>query len=238
MKIIPAIDIYRGRIVRLIGGRIQDIIVYRDYSDPYTTACRWVDEGANTLHIVDFDGVFHGRNNLNLVSKICRELNVEVNYGGGLRSLNIIEEALNTGVDRVIIGTLALENPRLIGYLIDEYGYDRVIIALDYDYDGSILIHGWKIKMDLNIIDAIAKYSSMGCKLFLATCRARDGKLSGPELYWLKRVSNMGDIIAGGGVRNLDDIRLLSSFRLYGVVIGRALYEGLISLKDALKVVG
>lgn len=236
MKVIPAIDLMKGRVVRLMRGDEKAVLDYSHMGDPLTIAKRWISEGADLLHIVDLDGAKGVGDNTEIVLSIAESVNAKIQFGGGIRSLEKARFLLGKGIYRIMLGSLALKSPTVVKSLIKEFGSQRVVIALDYVGD-IVLCRGWKEKTPIKLGSAISTFKKMGCEYFLLTSVSRDGTLIGPDFETLKKFSREAKIIAAGGIKSLGDILELKKLGVYGVVVGRAIYEGKISLKRAIEVV-
>jgi len=235
-SIIPAIDLMKGRVVRLVKGDEKALLDYSHMGDPLTIAKRWISEGADLLHIVDLDGAKGIGDNTEIVLSIARSVNAKIQFGGGIRSLEKARFLLNKGIYRIILGSLALKSPNTVKSLIDEFGSERIAVALDY-MGGLVLHKGWTEKTQIKLSDAVSMFKRMNCEYFLLTSISRDGTLAGPDFITLRKFSRDVKIIAAGGVRSLEDILKLKRMGVYGVIVGRALYEGRISLKKAIEAV-
>lgn len=235
MKIIPAIDIMKGKVVRLVKGDKKHVLDYSSLGDPVTIASMWVSQGADILHVVDLDGASGVGDNIKVVKSILENVNVRIQFGGGIRNTEKARLILDEGVHRIILGSLALKTPYVIKQLIDEYGDERIIVALDYDINGKLFYNGWTKIANIDLNKAILHFKELGCKYFLLTSISRDGTLHGPDLDTLSRYVKTGKIIAAGGIRNIYDLLNLKTLGVYGAVIGRALYDGKIKLNYAIK---
>ncbi|MCD5401611.1 1-(5-phosphoribosyl)-5-[(5-phosphoribosylamino)methylideneamino]imidazole-4-carboxamide isomerase [candidate division NPL-UPA2 bacterium] len=239
MLIIPAIDIRDGRVVRLVQGNFAQETVYDD--DPVRIARKWGREGAKLLHIVDLDGAREGRlKNLGLVENIAKEISIPVELGGGIRNLRTVEEVLNKGIERVIMGTKAIESPELIKEACREFG-ERIVIGIDVR-DGLVAIRGWASSTSRKAVTLAEEMESLGARTIIFTDIRSDGMLSGPHLESLKEMLKAITIplIASGGVSSLEDIKSLKSLEsegLQGVIVGKALYAGCINLREAITIV-
>lgn len=237
MLIIPAIDIQAGEVVRLTQGAFDKKVYSRD---PVKTARHWRKQGASLLHVVDLDGAFSGRpRNVEIARRIAREVDIPVEFGGGVRDIETIKAITGAGIARVVLGTKAIENAFFLKKAFDAFG-DRIIVSIDARA-GNIVTRGWKQKEARKDIGRfIAQLEELGFASFIYTDVARDGTLKGPNVTEIKRllkVSRM-KIIASGGVAGLEDIRRLSTLKnkgLAGVIVGKALYEGRFTLAEALK---
>ena len=235
--IFPAIDLRRGQVVRLQLGDPNRQTVFGN--DPVETAKRWLDAGARWIHVVNLDGAFaeDGRANWLALEKLGR-LEAQVQFGGGLRSLDDLGKAMDYGVSRVILGTAALENPELVSASIARYGPDRVAVGIDAR-DGRVRTRGWQNETAATPTDLARAMGRLGVRTIIYTDISRDGVLGGVNTpATVALASNSGlSVIASGGVKSLDDVAELAPFAssgVAGVIIGRALYEGRVDLAAAL----
>ena len=237
MEVIPAVDIMRGKVVRLVRGDPRRVSSYEHLGDPVSLARRWESEGARFIHIVDLDAALGMGRNLEAIESIVKSVTASVQVGGGIRSLDLARRLLLMGVKRVILGSLIFSDLSIVETLLEEFGDDRLVAALDHK-GGVIMIKGWGVSTGISVEDAAEKIRRLGVKLFLVTSIARDGTLLGPDIGTLSRLCRRGlKVIAAGGVRNIRDLLTLKRIGVHGVVIGKALYEGKISLSEALRVV-
>lgn len=229
MLVIPAIDLRRGRAVRLLQGDFDRETVYGD--DPLAVACRWRDEGAEMVHVVDLDGARAGEpQQLELVHAIAGVLPVEV--GGGLRTSADVARAVETGAQRVVVGTAALDMD-LITDMVVELG-EWLVVALD-TRSGMVATEGWTRETERTLIELADELIQIGVQRFLHTDVERDGTLTTPNLESLRELIALGaPVIASGGVSSLDDIARLRDLGAEAVVVGRALYEGAFTLPEAI----
>ena len=236
MKIIPAVDLMNGKVVRLFQGDPQKAKTYNYLGESVAVAKKWEEEGADALHIVDLDAALGNGDNLATVSEIIEAVNLPVQVGGGIRSLEKAETLLGIGADYVILGTLAFNKPEILKRLLEKFG-NRVIVALDH-VNGRIMVEGWKKSAEMMVKEALSKFLELQVNTFLLTSISKDGTLEGVDLETLNQACKYKDarIIAAGGVGNLKDLAALKRIGVYGVVIGKALYEGAFTLKEALKV--
>ena len=237
MKVIPAIDIKGGKCVRLEQGDMSRETIYSD--DVLGVSRQWFDQGAEILHIVNLDGAVEGRSiNSDLIQEIAKVFdNKEIQVGGGIRELRTASEYLDNGVDRVIIGTQAVENINFLKQLCDSYP-NRVILGIDAK-EGFIRTRGWKKETKIWAIDLIRRYSNFPFAAIIYTDISRDGMMSGVNLESTLEIARNTNIpvIASGGISDLDQLNKLSSSGLvYGVISGRAIYEGAFSLEDAINI--
>jgi phosphoribosylformimino-5-aminoimidazole carboxamide ribotide isomerase len=224
----PAIDIYEGRAVRLVQGRFEDQTVYAD--DPLEAARSWVQAGARFLHIVDLDGAKAGEPRaIDHLARISAELSVPIQYGGGLRTLPAVREALRAGAERAIVGTAAFRDLDFLDDVVGAYGH-RVLVSVDVR-GGYISTSGWTQTTQMRAADAIRRLTLRGVRSFVYTNVDRDGGLEGPDLDEVRAVaaSVRGRFLYSGGIGTADDLRALARLRqvnLGGVIVGKALYEG------------
>lgn len=239
MIVIPAIDLKDGRCVRLYQGRADQETVYSD--DPVETALHWQEEGAKLLHVVDLDGAFQGRpRNLSVVGRIAAAVDIPIQLGGGVRNLAAIAELFDLGVARVILGTVAVEDPALVYEAVRRYGSERILVGIDAR-DGRVAVKGWVEATTQDAYDLALYMKRLGVTEIVFTEISRDGTLEGPAFDSLQRMCETGlKVIASGGVASLDDIRRLWEMRklgVSGVIVGKALYTGDVKLADALALV-
>jgi phosphoribosylformimino-5-aminoimidazole carboxamide ribotide isomerase len=238
MNIYPAVDILKGKAVRLKQGRADDVTIY---GQPLEMAQRWFDAGAHWLHVVDLDGAFGGAPaNHDVIAQIARALpKLRVQVGGGIRSMAVIENLFAAGVQRAVLGTSAVNDPKFTSEALKRYG-DRIAIGIDAR-DGIARVSGWTETSQIGAIDLARKLEQEGARLVIYTDISRDGVLVGPNTESLKQmIDGTGlNVIASGGVSKLEDVRTLAAIRhsrLDGVIIGKALYEQLLTLEEALEV--
>jgi phosphoribosylformimino-5-aminoimidazole carboxamide ribotide isomerase len=231
---VPAVDMQDGRVVQLVGGQRG---TESEYGDPVEAAERWVDAGAETLHLVDLDGAFEGeRANADAVSAIVDSVDVDVQLGGGIRTTADACRLLEAGVDRVILGTAAVETPEIVGEIGDQFP-ESVMVSLDAK-DGEVVVSGWTEGTGLDPAEAAARYESEGAGAILFTDVDVEGQLSGIRREPVERVVEAVEIpvVASGGVSTLEDVRMLKETGAAAVVIGTALYEGRFTLEEAMAV--
>ncbi len=235
MIFLPAIDIRDGHAVRLQQGRFDKETVYVD--DPLEAARSWVEAGARSLHVVDLDGARDGKPaNLQHLKRITDELRVPVQYGGGLRSIASVRQALSAGAMRVVLGTAAYTDMEFLDEAVSSWGV-RVVVAIDVRH-GHVSVSGWTQATQMLPEHVIERMQGRGVKQFVYTNADRDGMLNGPDLEEVKRIASVirGRWIYSGGVASLDDLRALRDLRLMnlaGVISGKALYEGRFSIAEA-----
>lgn len=236
-EVIPAIDLRGGRCVRLAQGRADREVEYSD--EPLEVARRWVSEGARRLHVIDLDGAFAGRlTQPDAIAAVARGCGVPVQVGGGLRSEGDLEAAFAAGADRAVLGTAALEDQALLERALERWG-ERIAVAVDVR-DGQPVMRGWEEAGSGTLADLLKRLRHAGVRRVIATDVERDGMLEGPNLILAASVARLfgGAVIASGGFRSRDDFvraRRLALLGLEGVVVGKALYEGRVSLPEAIE---
>lgn len=239
MQLIPAIDLMNGKIVRLTHGDPKTAKVYDQFGGPVETAKKWQKEGATKLHIIDLDAALGMGNNLSVIAEIAENVDLPIQVGGGIRNIAAVTKVLKLGVSQVILGALAFSDPKAVTQIQQEFGAKSVIVALD-NRDGKVMVEGWKTATALGMKEALEKFAALGVKAFLVTSITKDGTLSGPDLDTLREACQYPDVevIAAGGIGGLNDLAALKRVGVEGAVIGKALYEGRFTLKEALKSVG
>ena len=239
MLIIPAIDLKDGRCVRLYQGDMDKETVY--YENPLDAARHWVEQGATLLHVVDLNGAVEGHPvHKTEVAAICTALDVSVELGGGLRTIKAIEEALATGIHRVVVGTAAYENRELLRSVCEKWP-GKVIVGIDAR-EGRVALRGWKQDTSMDGVELAKRCEEDGASRIIYTDISRDGTQSGVGIEETRRLARAVKIpvIASGGVATLDDIRRLKEIEgegVEGVIVGRALYAGAFTLREAMEAV-
>jgi len=231
-EVVPAVDMQDGEVVQLVQGERG---TETQYGDPVEAARRWVDEGARTLHLVDLDGAFEGeRANAPAVEAILDAVDVPVQLGGGIRSQADALDLLDRGVDRVILGTAAVEDPDIVADVSEKHP-GSVMVSLDAK-DGEVVVSGWTEGTGLDPAEAAARYEDLGAGAILFTDVDVEGQLAGVQTDLTRRVVEAVDVpvVASGGVASLDDVRALREAGAAAVVVGTALYEGRFSLAAAM----
>lgn len=241
IQVYPAIDMKGGKCVRLYQGDYEQETIYGD--SPFDMAKKFVDEGATWIHLVDLDGAKDGEKiHAKEVIRIANELPVNVQIGGGIRSSEDVSYYLDHGVNRVIIGSLAISQPELVAELIEEYGGDRIVIGLDAK-DGMVATHGWLETSSQSAIEVGQYFASKGAKHVIFTDIATDGTLQGPNLKANKELAEATglSIIVSGGISSLEDIEAVAELSkissVSGVITGKALYNNRFTLKEALQTI-
>jgi phosphoribosylformimino-5-aminoimidazole carboxamide ribotide isomerase len=240
MQLIPAIDLMNGKIVRLTRGDAATAKFYESkFGTPVEAAKRWRDEGAGKLHIIDLDAAFALGNNHLDIAEVAKNVKLPIQVGGGIRSYEATEKLFQTGITQVILGALAFSAPSAIGKIQKKFGAESVIVALD-NKEGLVMVEGWKTATAITVETALEKYTAIGVRRFLITSIAQDGMLTGPDLQTLSQATEYPNvkIVAAGGIGSIGDLAALKEIGVEGAVIGKALYEGRFTLKDAIQKIG
>ena len=239
MKIIPAIDLMNGNVVRLFKGDPKNKTIYSE--NPIEIAKKWESAGADILHVVDLDATLGLGENLQIIKEISSNLSIPIQVAGGLRSEEKISEVLNFA-SRAVIGTIAMqlkesEQENILDDFIQTFGNERIVISIDH-VDGKIVTHGWQNNTDVNIFDATNEFVKYGFTEFLTTNVSKDGTLEGPDLESLRKICSLQNcnVIASGGISKMSDIVDVNEINPFGVILGKALYEGLVSIEEAKKI--
>ena len=240
MIIFPAIDLHRGRCVRLRQGQLDTEILYSD--DPVAVARSWASQGAEWLHVVNLDRAFElDSPNLHVAGQIAAAVDIPVQFGGGLRALTDIEQALRLGMARVILGTVALHQPQVVAQAVERFGDERIVVSID-SREGRVAVRGWRERSNISALALAQRVRAQRVRRIVYTDITRDGMLTGINVEATRQLAEetgLG-VIASGGVASLEDIRALLEIEPYGVegvIVGQALYTGAISLPDALALV-
>jgi phosphoribosylformimino-5-aminoimidazole carboxamide ribotide isomerase len=240
MQVIPAIDLLDGKCVRLYQGDYNQASIFHD--NPVEVAQQWAAEGATRLHVVDLDGAKAGKSvNLSVIKAIATAIDIPVQVGGGLRDRTGVTRLLETGVQQAILGTVAVEKPELVTQLCQEFPH-QIVVGIDAR-NGMVATKGWLETSAVTAIDLAQRMAQQGVAAIIYTDIHRDGTLSGPNLDALRELAESIDlpVIASGGVSSLTDLLSLLSLEtlgVTGVIVGRAIYTGDVSLKEAIRAVG
>ena len=234
MKVIPAIDLMNGQVVRLYRGDPKQKTVYSN--DPIKIAKKWEANGADMLHIVDLDATLGIGSNLGIIKNILKEITIPVEVAGGLRDESLILDVIKIS-NRIVIGTLAFKNKELLKKLLLSLGSEKIVISVDH-MDGEIVIHGWQDKTGIKLVDSIKEFLEIGFTEFLLTNVSKDGTMEGPDLEFLEQACNLenANIIASGGISNVNDVNNVKEKNAFGVILGKALYENKITIEEAKKI--
>lgn len=233
MQLYPAIDMKGGKCVRLTQGLFQNVKVYSDR--PSDMARLWCSQGASFLHLVDLDGALAGRSvNEDAIKDIVKNVSVPTELGGGIRSKEAVKNMLSLGISRVIIGTKAVENPEFIRDLIDEFGPEKIVVGVDAK-NGMVAVEGWERVSSLTAEELCMTMKQYGVCHIVYTDISRDGMLTGPNVLATKDLTEKTglDIIASGGVSSMEDLHHLAEAGVQGAIIGKALYEERVDLRQA-----
>jgi len=236
--IYPAIDLRGGRVVRLKEGDPNRQTVFSD--DPVATARRWMDEGAAWLHMVNLDGAFADQNANGLILEQVAKLGVPVQFGGGLRRLEDMQRAIDQGATRIVLGTVAVQQPELVIEAVTRWGAEQICVGLDAR-DGKVTTHGWQSVSEITPADLGRMMAAQGVRHALYTDVSRDGALTGVNVESTAELARQTglQVIASGGVGSIEDIRrLVATGVVAGAIIGMALYEGRVQLREALAIGG
>ncbi|MBL8091858.1 MAG: 1-(5-phosphoribosyl)-5-[(5-phosphoribosylamino)methylideneamino]imidazole-4-carboxamide isomerase [Anaerolineales bacterium] len=236
--IYPAIDLRNGKVVRLKEGDLNRMTSYSD--EPIQTAKQWLNAGATWLHVVNLDGAFGESDSTNqLALENILKIGAHVQFGGGLRSMNMIEKIFGMGVSRAVLGTIAIEQPELVKDAIQKFGAEKIAVGIDAR-DGFVSVHGWKDDSKILATDLALQMQTLGVDTVIFTDILRDGLGSGLNISATKELMQFSrlNVIASGGVHTIDDVIAARDAKLSGAIIGRALYEGTIELADCLRQIG
>lgn len=234
MQLYPAIDIKDGKCVRLTQGAFDQVIVYDD--NPVNMALKWKACNASFIHMVDLDGALKGRGvNRDVIKETATQIDCPIQLGGGIRTLKDIEMVLDMGVYRAIIGTKAVESPQFIEEAIRQFGAEHLVIGVDAKY-GKVAIAGWEQVSELKAIDLVVQMKDLGIQTIVYTDISKDGMLMGPNVEATQELSDASDIdiIASGGVTTMRDLEAIQTANIHGAIIGKALYEKRIDLREAI----
>jgi phosphoribosylformimino-5-aminoimidazole carboxamide ribotide isomerase len=237
--IYPAIDLRGGKVVRLKEGDPARMTAYSD--DPAGTANRWLQIGATWLHVVNLDGAFREGDTANQrellsILEVAKEFGADLQFGGGLRSLDSIGQVLNLGVSRIVLGTIAVEQPGMVANALKRFGAEKIAVGIDAR-DGVVRVRGWQSDGGTSAHNLALQMRTLGLQTVIFTDVSRDGMGQGLNISATRALADVSgmDVIASGGVHTLDDVIAARDADLSGAIIGRALYEGTIDLKIALE---
>ena len=236
MRIFPAIDLYEGKAVRLLKGDYNALTVYSE--NPIEIAKDFESQGATELHTVDLEGARDGGTpNIDIIKSFVENTSLNVEVGGGIRSIETVKAYLDAGVKRVILGTAAVTDEAFLKNAVEAYG-DKIAVGADIK-DGKVAIKGWVEKSDYGTFEFFEKLQKIGVSTVICTDISKDGAMQGTNRQLYKELSEKFsvNIIASGGVSSLDDIKALNEMKLFGAIIGKAYYTGAIKISDALEIV-
>ncbi|MBU4293172.1 MAG: 1-(5-phosphoribosyl)-5-[(5-phosphoribosylamino)methylideneamino]imidazole-4-carboxamide isomerase [Actinobacteria bacterium] len=238
MLIIPAIDIIEGKCVRLTRG---DFSLKKKYHDnPVEIAEIWKNQGATWLHVVDLDGAKAGAvRNLNIAQEIKKKLDLKVQYGGGIRDIDTLKSVIESGIDRAVLGTKVIEDKNFLKVVLRQY-WGKAILSLDYDRSGIIYKNGWQKATAVNVLGFATELENFGINEMIVTDISKDGTLESPDFKIVREILKKTSLklILAGGISSIQDIKAIKRFEkegISGVIIGKALYEGIIKLDEAIK---
>ena len=239
MKIIPAIDLMDGKVVRLYKGNPKNKTIYS--KNPIEIAKKWESSGADMIHVVDLDATLSNGENLKIIQEISKNVSIPLQVAGGLRSEEKISEVLDFA-SRAVIGTIAMqlkesEQENILSDFIQTFGNDRMVISIDH-IDGKIVTHGWQTNTGIDLYDATNEFVKFGFTEFLTTNVSKDGTLEGPDIESLSKICQIQNcnVIASGGISKIEDVKDVKKINPFGVILGKALYEGLVSIEEAKKI--
>lgn len=236
MLLYPALDLKSSQVVRLQQGDLKQMTVYS--TDPVATGRQWIEAGAQWLHVVNLDGAFALDNSNEQIVKQLATLGVPIQFGGGMRSREDVARAFDLGVRRIVIGTLAVDQPDIIGTLISDYGADAVSVALDAK-NGKVTTRGWQTVSDVTSVELGQRLYALGLRHALYTDVIRDGELTGVNVAATVELAQQTqlNVIASGGVSGIEDIiALKATGQIAGAILGKSLYAGRLDLREALKI--
>ena len=234
MVILPAIDLKDGKVVRLTKGLMDTAKIYSD--EPWVIAKKFEELGSEWLHLVDLNGAFAGKpENLDQIKKILKNTDLKVEIGGGIRDEDTIKMYLNLGISRIILGSIALKNPEFVKEMASKY---PIAVGIDAK-DGFVAVEGWAEVSQMKATTLAKEFANAGVEAIIATDISKDGTLSGVNIDFIKDIKTASNlpVIASGGVRDINDIKLLIKNEIYGTIIGKAFYEGTINLEEVFKLI-
>ena len=234
MVILPAIDLKDGKVVRLTKGLMDTAKIYSD--EPWVIAKKFEELGSEWLHLVDLNGAFAGKpENLEQIKKILKNTDLKVEIGGGIRDEDTIKMYLDLGISRIILGSIALKNPEFVKEMASKY---PIAVGIDAK-DGFVAVEGWAEVSQMKATTLAKEFANAGVEAIIATDISKDGTLSGVNIDFIKDIKEASNlpVIASGGVRDINDIKLLIKNEIYGTIIGKAFYEGTINLEEVFKLI-
>ncbi|MBV7274457.1 1-(5-phosphoribosyl)-5-[(5-phosphoribosylamino)methylideneamino]imidazole-4-carboxamide isomerase [Clostridiaceae bacterium UIB06] len=234
MIIFPAIDLRDGKCVRLYQGKFEESEVVGE--EPLKVAMSFKECGAEYIHMVDLDGALNGElKNLKVISEVVKNVGVPVELGGGIRDMKTIDMLIQAGVSRVILGTAALKNPEFVMEAVKKYG-EKVAVGIDAKNE-KVAVSGWLDVSDVDYIDFAKEMEKIGVKTIIFTDISKDGTLQGPNLEQLGKIQSSVscNIIASGGIKDINDLKTINNMGIYGTITGKAIYSGNINLKEAIE---
>ena len=239
MKIIPAIDLMDGNVVRLYKGDPKNKTIYSD--NPVEIAKKWESAGADMIHIVDLDATLGRGENIKVIEDISKNISTPIQIAGGLRSEEKISQVLDFA-SRAVIGTIAMqlkesEQENILSDFIETFGNERIVISIDH-MDGKIVTHGWQTNTGIDLYEVTTEFLKYGFTEFLSTNVSKDGTLEGPDIESLSKICQIPNcnVIASGGISKIKDVEDVKKMNPFGVILGKALYEGLVSIEEAKKI--
>ena len=233
MKIIPAIDLMDGKVVRLYKGDPEKKTIYSE--DPLAIAKKWEEYGADLIHVVDLDATLGIGSNLSIIKNILENISIPIEVAGGLRDEKLIRDVASIS-NRVVLGTIAFKDKELMKKLLYSLGKEKIVVSVDHK-DGEIVTHGWQSGTGILLNNALDEFLKMGFTEFLLTNVGRDGTMNGPDLENLEnscRLEN-ANVIASGGISSINDVKEVRKKNPFGVILGKALYENKVSIEEAKK---
>jgi len=233
MIIFPAMDLRDGKCVRLYQGKFDELEVVGE--NPIEVAMSFKKAGAEYIHMVDLDGALNGIiKNMKIILKVIKEVNIPVELGGGIRDIKTVDALIKAGLSRVILGTAALKDKNFVAEAVAKYG-DKIAVGIDAK-DEKVAVNGWTNISEVNYIDFAKEIEAIGVKTIIFTDISKDGTLMGPNLVQLQKINESVNcnIIASGGIKELEDLKVINKMGLYGTIVGKAIYSGNVDLKEAI----
>ncbi len=240
MIILPALDLKDGKCVRLLRGEKHRQTVYSD--DPVKMALKWQSQGAKYLHLIDLDGAFQGEpKNIEIIKNIRHKIQIPIELGGGIRNMGSIVKLLSLGLDRIILGTVAVSDPDLVKRAVERFGPEKIVVGIDARGE-RVAVKGWEELSEISALELALRMRQTGIERIIYTDISRDGTMAGPNTTIAKDLAQRSGlkVILSGGVCSLEDIMRVSQlerFGIEGVIVGKALYEGKVNLKEAIQAV-